>query len=365
MNKSLLPIFSALISMCFSSIEVRLASSEPLEREPFIEGDVDRVGNIFSQGQWDARGPFLQIERPGALSLRLRFSRISSSSEDYSLLLTGRDGRLVDFIPKARLDQRDSYWSRLIYGNFVRVQVRVQTDSSVGGPSITLAEIAYPGLGAAFSLPPDSDLEPMVNYRGNAALVSRGRAVAKLQFIVDSALKSCTGFLIDDTRFVTNDHCINRQEVCDSAIAIFGYELTEVGGLDPGEQFRCVKLLGHDATLDVSLLKLDGMPGTKWGQLEMNSRGVLKDEQAYIVQYPGGQPKSISRTRCFVTFVDSGVNFGHRCSTMPGSSGSPVLGSDLTVVGLHHLGFDPADSQWQVQNRATRIRNIVEWLGKL
>jgi len=54
-------------------------------------------------------------------------------------------------------------------------------------------------------------------------------------------------------------------------------------------------------------------------------------------------------------------NVGHVCDTEGGSSGSPLLGSDYKVVGLHHLGFIGND-KWGRENRGVRIGLIMDLL---
>ncbi len=51
------------------------------------------------------------------------------------------------------------------------------------------------------------------------------------------------------------------------------------------------------------------------------------------------------------------TDFEHRCDTLGGSSGSPVLDrASLNVVGLHHLGFLEGDTP---VNRAVLIADVL------
>jgi V8-like Glu-specific endopeptidase len=86
-----------------------------------------------------------------------------------------------------------------------------------------------------------------------------------------------------------------------------------------------------------------------------------------MVQHPAGEPKQVSRKGCFVSAlsaqgVSEKTDFGHKCDTLGGSSGSPVLNEQFAVVGLHHFGFEGADP-WRDQNRAVSIDLIRNAFG--
>jgi hypothetical protein len=83
----------------------------------------------------------------------------------------------------------------------------------------------------------------------------------------------------------------------------------------------------------------------------------------YVVQHPNGDPKRVSRNDCSVDEVSvagrgmANTDFSHRCDTLGGSSGAPVVSlATHKVVGLHHLGFEE-DSVMRL-NRAVHIKQI-------
>lgn len=91
-----------------------------------------------------------------------------------------------------------------------------------------------------------------------------------------------------------------------------------------------------------------------------------------VVHHPEGKQKQIT-IDCPITGVDypgwkpeSGqVDLTHRCDTEGGSSGAPLLGPGLEIVGLHHLGFKVLDSVTCTEDRlskAVRMDKILEVL---
>jgi V8-like Glu-specific endopeptidase len=348
-----------------------IGPSASLAQGPLLEGKVERLDHqvsFLAEAQADVVQWSRREERLGAKYVRLRFSEITDQAPtDYTVLLRDRNGRIVQKFSKEEFKSRTDFWTRIVVGDYVRAEVIAQTKPS--GLKFRLSEIAFQqNMGAPFSITLPDDREPVTNYRTVPQLVSRIRSVAKLTFIDGGSSFTCTGFMIDEERMLTNEHCINSQPVCSTAVAIFGYEITETGNVNPGEQYECAQLLGADHKFDVALIRLANKPGTMWGKLQLNNRNLVQGEQAYMVQHPAGEPKQISRKDCSITTVSADGNgqdtdFGHKCDTLGGSSGSPVLGADFTVVGLHHFGFDAAAIRWSGENRAVRMPHIVNWLA--
>ncbi|QDW35834.1 trypsin-like peptidase domain-containing protein [Bradyrhizobium sp. KBS0727] len=306
-------------------------------------------------------------ERVGSKYLRFHLSDIAdASSVDYELKIVDRNNNEVLTISKAELAGKSEYWSGVIDGDYARI--KLVAAQKPAGLRFRLTDLAYQkNMGAAFSITLPDDREPIVRYKDIPDIYGRARSIAKLTFIAGLSSAMCTGFLISEDRMLTNEHCINQAAVCNSLVAIFGYELDERNAVKVGEQHRCVKFLGSSSELDVAMIQLADKPGTKWGSLVLNQRKIVKDEQVYMIQHPQGEPKQISRKDCSVTTVladgnATGTDFGHKCDTLQGSSGSPMLGSDFTVIGLHHFGFDAAADRWRAENRAVRMERLIDWV---
>lgn len=340
-------------------------------QRPLREGNVEALNvapNFLAESQAELVHWSHKEERLGAKYVRLHFSDIRDQSpSNYTVVVRDRNSRAVQTFVKGEFSAKPDFWTRVIDGDYARVEVVAQMRPS--GLTFKLSEIAYQqNMGAPFSITIPDEREAVFNYRSHPQLFARSRAVAKLTFIDGAFSAMCTGFLISEDRMLTNEHCINRQEVCENAVALFGYEVGENGSLSLGEQYRCAELIKFDATLDYALIRLAGNPGSVWGKLELTRRLPAQDEQAYMIQHPAGEPKQISRKGCLVTTPAadgnaSGTDFGHKCDTLGGSSGSPVLGRDFAVVGLHHFGFDASDLKWREENRAVQMKRVMDHLG--
>jgi V8-like Glu-specific endopeptidase len=334
--------------------------------EPLAEGSTEKVDRAFPAPAADA-APFswkTTFEKPISTFLRVHFSDIRDlSNVDFEVAVLDRNRRPVRKYSKADFD-RGAFWSPIVKGDVINLEVT--SKSAPAGLTFKVDEIAFQEKHAAkFSLvhnPPE--LEEIIRYKDEPRIFIPSRAVAKLVFSARGKTYTCSGFLISEDNLITNQHCIDRKETCvDNAVAIFGYELTETG-LDEGQQFECVDLLASDAALDFALVRLGSKPGKKYGWLELAARAAEQDEQAYLIQHPGGEPKQIARKQCFVSTLNAegtrpGTDLGHQCDTIGGASGSPLLGKDFKVVGLHHLGFSSI-GRWKNENRAVQIGKVIE-----
>lgn len=206
-------------------------------------------------------------------------------------------------------------------------------------------------------------------YAGNPAIMGVAKSVAKLSFPDGDKLATCTGFMVTPDLLLTNHHCVSTIDTCFGTVAVFGYQRDESGHVTPTKQYDCLAVLKTSKKRDYSLLRIDGSPGAAgaWGALQFNSSAKLAHGQAlYVVQHPGGEPKRVALDECKVsTLKASGAlktlqsDFGHRCDTESGSSGSPVFDLSNRVVGLHHLGFDGKVRRWSSENRAVYIGLVL------
>lgn len=340
-------------------------------QSPFVEGSV----LVLDQPLAFAPAPVLtgiawsgEVQRPGARFIRLHFSGVKDAGNtNYTVVIRDRNGRELQNIPRSKFAAREAFWTTVLEGDFARVEVRA--DAVPAGLEFSIKELIFqrPKI-AMFSLVANA-LEPSFAFKIDAPpLYAASTGVAKLAFVAGGVPSSCTGFMIDDERMLTNAHCIDSQAVCDTVVALFGYEVREGGQVNAPEKFDCLDLVDADPSLDFALIRLDGKPGMAWGQLPLTRRTPGLDEQAFVIQHPGGQPKLVSRISCNITTLiadgaSTDTDVGHKCDSAEGSSGSPILGVDFKVIGLHHLGFSTIEQRWMSENRGVRMQRIMDRLN--
>lgn len=210
----------------------------------------------------------------------------------------------------------------------------------------------------------------IAQYAGDAALMAVAKSVAKLSFPDGDKLATCTGFMITPDLLLTNHHCVSTIDTCFGTVTLFGYQRDAAGQLLPARQYDCLAVIQTSSKHDYSLLQIDGSPGAagEWGVLKFNASSSLASGQPlYLVQHPAGEPKRVARDECHVStpkapgsLASLQSDFGHKCDTESGSSGSPVFDLSHRVVGLHHLGFDGKVPRWSRENRAVYIGPILK-----
>ena len=305
------------------------------------------------------------VKQPASRFLRVHFAEIvDASTVDYRVvILDSRDVVRFDY-SKADFAARRDFWSGLIDGDTMTVEVRAAAPPD--GLAFKLREYVFQAPSATLlSVSGNNDLTHVIRLGNTSPEYRAARAVAKLTFVTADGPAACTGFMVSDSLLLTNEHCVKSQEECDTTVVLFGYEQDGGGTPRTAERTTCRKWIKSSFDLDVSVLQLEGNPGARWGRLDLLGRDLVANEPLLIVQHPAGQPKQFSRADCTVSTVDAPgraehTDFGHKCDTMGGSSGSPVLDASLKVVGLHHYGF--ATDRWSAENRAVRIKLILDAL---
>lgn len=175
------------------------------------------------------------------------------------------------------------------------------------------------------------------------AFLAQGlRAAASVAFLNvrgEGVQWSGTGFLVAPDLVLTNHHVVPDAAAARGLTARFGYEEDVDGSSLPTADFRpsAAGLLAADAELDFAVVELEGTPGATWGWLALQPRPVRVGQRISIIQHPGGQPKQVTLHHNQVVYRDGEV-MQYLTSTLPGSSGSPVLDERWQVVALHHSG---------------------------
>ncbi|RSS79099.1 trypsin-like peptidase domain-containing protein [Streptomyces sp. WAC06614] len=176
-----------------------------------------------------------------------------------------------------------------------------------------------------------------------------------------------TGWLIAPGLLVTNHHVVYarkrtagaREVVAEADLRLqatgsrtrFDY-LTED---DPdAQEVPGADLLAWDEELDYAMLRLaDGAPPRTYLRVATEPLTVTKDlpMAVNIIQHPGGEPKRIALRNNLVFEADE-HDVRYFTDTRGGSSGSPVMTDDWTVVALHRGTRRVSDVSFQGKSTA-------------
>ncbi|MBW5482776.1 trypsin-like peptidase domain-containing protein [Streptomyces bambusae] len=175
-----------------------------------------------------------------------------------------------------------------------------------------------------------------------------------------------TGWLIAPGLLVTNHHVVNarsrtegaRQVVDETDLKLqatgsrsrFDY-LTED---DPDvQEIPGAELLAWDEKLDYAVLRLADTAPKTYLRVATEPLVVTKDVPVAvnIIQHPGGEPKRIALRNNLVFEADE-QDVRYFTDTRGGSSGSPVMTDDWTVVALHRGTRRVTDVSFQGKSTA-------------
>jgi len=128
-------------------------------------------------------------------------------------------------------------------------------------------------------------------------------------------------------------------------------DLSGVGEPNPGE-------------LDFALIELNQPVEATRKSLPLPFAPPIVTQGDYIVigQHPGGEAAQIAVGQV-VSYPGNGLRYRYTVTTEPGSSGSPVLDMDLTLVGLHHAADPAADAKYNQGVPIWRIKEALEAAG--
>jgi endonuclease G len=198
-----------------------------------------------------------------------------------------------------------------------------------------------------------------------------------------------TGFLVGEDVIITNHHVIGSPAEADDMLAEFDFELdrhmvpkkSSAFKINASRFFLTSSLEYNSAVpnsgLDFTLVGLDPI-GTSGEQLiqrfkpnylDGNPGKIVKGESCVIIQHPSGLPKKVvMKDTAF--FSETGTRLVYESDTLPGSSGSMVVGLGTgSIIALHHAGLPRTNDQnmilttsGQPANAETRDEDI-DWIG--
>lgn len=358
-----------LVIGAFSGAAIAQVEFQVEELDPQLSGRVDSLDISVPLPEWVSPERIYWDWEYSSLDsgyLIVNFARFPEAlSEKAFFEVLSEKGDLVETVPLRSMDIEEP--SIFVPTSYVRLRLRLP--EATDADEITLTNVVYEKeAGAVSSIVLPDEREHLVEV-DDPEIIRAAKAVAQLIFWKGLSSYNCTGFLVSEDLFITNDHCVNNQQLCRRAHAVFGRQLDASGRLIRGKSYRCAEVLATSYEADAALLRLVNGPGMEHGFLELADRGPRKGEPVVVIGHAAGQPKQVSRAGCMVGRPSvwgrkPTADFQHSCDTLGGNSGSPIMSQDMLVVGLHHFGFGeiPSATKW---NQAVKIEIVVSNLDLL
>jgi V8-like Glu-specific endopeptidase len=180
-----------------------------------------------------------------------------------------------------------------------------------------------------------------------------------------------SGFLIAPNLLMTNNHVLSKQEQLAKTELWFRYEQNPNGTdaavvsikPDPGGIFHT------DTTHDVTVFSIpaeavQALQDAGIQPLPLAKVPAKVGDRVAIIQHPGGLQKKISFQNNKVQGTNKDL-VDYTTTTLPGSSGSPVLNDAFEVVALHREGGElkiPDSDLFYYMNRGTSVQALRKWL---
>ncbi|WP_207431408.1 S8 family serine peptidase [Sabulibacter ruber] len=197
-----------------------------------------------------------------------------------------------------------------------------------------------------------------------------------------------TGFLVAEDILLTNQHVIEDAGAASNMLAEFNYELdsnqvpkdSACFRLNPDKFFLSSTLTERagepHSGLDFTLIGVErvgeaGEDLLKYPPvfLDGNIGKIIKGEGCVIIQHPRGLPKKIV-LKDIAFFSETGTRLVYESDTLPGSSGSMVVGlGTCEVIALHHSGLPRTDDGNRVLTKAGTLATAstpdgeIAWIG--
>ncbi|MFB7619815.1 trypsin-like peptidase domain-containing protein [Kitasatospora sp. NPDC056181] len=194
--------------------------------------------------------------------------------------------------------------------------------------------------------------------------VRAASAVAYIEVRLSARRWSGTGFLLAPGLLMTNHHVISCDTELRCSMFRFGYENDGDGNALQVTDYdgATAKLLHSSQKLDFSLISVDGSCGQRWGWLAVSPSPPHAGDRVNIIQHPGGQPKQVTVQHNRIVY-EGGSVIQYLTSTLPGSSGAPVLDDRWRVVAIHHSGgqlLEPTTGHFFYRNEGILAASILD-----
>ena len=189
----------------------------------------------------------------------------------------------------------------------------------------------------------NANFEPLEIYSPDSRLRRLSRPVGRLDVQFSSGKwATCTATLIANDRILTSYHCVPSTgkfgDVVAAALVMGFYSNTDEAST---KRYKVdVRPLGSSEALAYAILRVGGDPGRQWGTATLSSADPEPGAALLIIHHPEGKRKHVTRGGCRAgPILPQTAELPHKCDTLPGSTGAPIISDDSgAVVALHYAG---------------------------
>lgn len=157
------------------------------------------------------------------------------------------------------------------------------------------------------------------------------------------------------TGLVTNNHVLKKENLCKQQSFIIKFDAnnqTKKIILDD----RRFRFTYKSNNLDITFIGFSPNELPSGVVFLKPKYSTVNNMNAYIIQHPGGEECSYARGK---VLNKNGVNIIHQISTMPGSSGSPILDEEGYVIGIHKSGNENYNYGTSIECLCILANNLV------
>lgn len=294
--------------------------------------------------------------------IRLKMKTNVDPSADWDVTLSTPDNSWKTTIRAGSLSAGN--WSVPIPGNCAMLTVPED------GVDVEVTRLLWPDtLAEPRNVFPEGDINSLKDpsESSNPKLRQLAEGTVMLRILDGDKEEACSGQLLAADLLITNNHCVKDETQANGAVIYFNYDGADLFEANSSTQ---PKILLTDWDLDVTFLELGkAVDVTDWYPSWRTSMPESGEALA-ITQHPSGDAILLSEdSDCHVvsrqrTGRAPNVDFGHRCDTSGGSSGSVVFSKIPIcphIVGLHHYGITSYTED--AQNQAVHGTKIREFLN--
>jgi formylglycine-generating enzyme required for sulfatase activity len=209
----------------------------------------------------------------------------------------------------------------------------------------------------------NANFERLDTYREQDRFRRIALPVGRLDLLVSgpmgTGVANCTASIISTRYIITNNHCFPEgQGAVRQASLLMDFYSEDNEASARRFEVRAVPV-ERNADLDYAIVEVSGNPSSTFGRVALEPRDPEPGESLLIIHHPMGMPKHMTRGGCraHAPVAVQGTDIRHRCDTLPGSSGSPILSEGSgRMIGLHYGGSpNPGPTTWNFGKRLSEI----------